>query len=286
MYSSGRCTRWCLAASAAVLAGCVVAPQPQQPPPTPNYAFEEIRRCRTDNQQAHAEVRDSYEAARRAGRISPDEAQQFNAMEARLANLQMELARDGLSLQECQRIGGAIARERDEVARMTRFDPAVARCVADNRQAHQEVVGLYEYAKRSGRIKPREAQRFNAIEARLQNLRADLGRDGISLQECQRIGGAIARERDEVTQMSQQGPGVARCVADNRRAHEALYKVYSAGLRAGQIDASEAEKFRAIEKRLNRYQADIKRDGLTLPECQRIGNAIARERGLVEEMVR
>ncbi len=286
MYTHGRYALYCLAVFVSLLAGCAVAPQQRQPLPPPNTAFEEIRRCRSDNQRAHAEVLDTYEAARRAGRISPGEAEQFNAMEARLRNVRMELARDGLSLQECQRIGGAIARERNEVARMTRSDPAVARCMADNRQAHQGVVGLYENAKRSGRINPREAQRFNAIEARLQNLRADLGRDGISLQECQRIGGTIARERDEVTRMAQHDPGVARCVADNRRAHEELYKVYSNALRAGRIDASEAQRFQAIDKRLNSFQAEIKRDGLSLAECQRVGSAIARERALVEKMVR
>jgi ribosomal protein L7Ae-like RNA K-turn-binding protein len=269
-----------------LLAGCVVAPQQRQPLPPPNTVYEEIRRCRSDNQQAHAEVLNTYEAARRAGRINPGEAGQFNAMEARLRNVQIELARDGLSLQECQRIGGAIARERNEVARMTRSDPAAARCMADNRRAHQEVVGLYENAKRSGRINPSEAQRFNAIDARLQNLRADLGRDGIAMQECQRIGGAIARERAEVTRMAQHDPGVARCVADNRRAHEELYKVYNNALRAGRIDAGEAQRFQAIDKRLNGFQAEIKRDGLSLAECQRIGSAIARERALVEKMAR
>jgi hypothetical protein len=286
MYTHGRCALYCLAVFVSLLAGCAAAPRQRQPLPPPNTAYEEIRRCRSDNQQAHAEVLNNYEAARRAGRINPGEAEQFNAIEGRLRNMRMELARDGLSLQECQRIAGAIARERDEVARMTRSDPAVARCMADNRRAHQEVVGLYENAKRSGRINPSEAQRVNAIDARLQNLRADLGRDGISLQECQRIGGAIARERDEVTRMAKHDPGVARCVADNRRAHEELYKVYNNALRAGRIEPSEAKRFQAIDKRLNGFQAEIKRDGLSLAECQRIGSAIARERALVEKMAR
>lgn len=286
MYTHGRCAIYCLAVFVSLLAGCAAAPQQRQPLPPPNTAHEEIRHCRSDNQRAHAEVLNNYEAARRAGRINPGEAEQFNAMEARLRNVRMELARDGLSLQECQRIGGAIARERNEVARMTRSDPAVARCMADNRRAHQEVVRLYENAKRSGRINPSEARRFNAIDARLQNLRADLGRDGISLQECQRIGGAIARERDEVTRMAKHDPGVARCVADNRRAHEELYKVYNNALRAGRIEASEAQRFQAIDKRLNGFQAEIKRDGLSLAECQRIGGAIAKERALVEKMAR
>ncbi len=174
----------------------------------------------------------------------------------------------------------------DEVARMASFDPALARCMADTRQSHQAVVAQYEGAKRLGRINPAEAQRFSAIEGRLQVLRNDLARDSISLQDCQRIAAAVARERDEVAMMSFRDPGIARCVVDNRRAHEALYKVYDYALRAGRVEAREAQRFQAIDKRLNELQADLKRDGLTIAECQRIGAAIAKERALVEEMLR
>jgi hypothetical protein len=79
---------------------------------------------------------------------------------------------------------------------------------------------------------------------------------------------------------------VARCAIENRRAREDVYRVYDDALRAGRIDAGEAERFQAIDKRLNGYQAEISRDGLSLAECQRIGNAIAKERALVEEMAR
>jgi len=284
MYTHGRCALHCLAVFVSLLAGCVVAPQQRQPLPPPNTAYEEIRRCRSDNQQAHAEVLNTYEAARRAGRINPGEAGQFNAMEARLRNVQIELARDGLSLQECQRIGGAIARERDEVARMTRSDPAVARCMADNRRAHQEVVGLYENARRSGRINPGEAQRFNAIEGRLGNVRMELARDGLSLQECQRIGGAIARERDEVARMTRSDAAAARCMADNRRAHQEVVGLYENAKRSGRINPSEAQRFNAIDAKLQNLRAELGREGISMQECQRIGGAIARERAEVTRM--
>ena len=285
MYTHGRCAHYCLTVFVSLLAGCVVAPQPRQPlPPPPNTAFEEIRRCRSDNQRAHAEVLETYQAARRAGRISPGEAEQFNAMEARLRSAQMELARDGLSLQECQRIGGAIARERSEVARMTRSDPALARCVADNRRAHQEVAGLYENAKRSGRISPSEAQHFNAMEARLGSARTELARDGLSLQECQRIGNGIARERDEVARMTRSDPAVARCMTDNRRAHQEVVALYENAKRSGRINPSEAQRFNAIDARLQKLRADLGRDGISLRECQRIDGAITRERNEVTRM--
>ena len=280
---------------ATLLTGCEVIPmQPQpapQPPvvyptsPPPAYSYEDIRRCRANNQRAHAEVSDNYQRARRAGRIDPREAQQFNAMDARLHNVRAQLARDGLSLQECEYISGEIARMRDEVMRMSRYDPAVARCLADNRNAHQEVLGLYDNARRSGRIDPREAQRFNAIERHLHNLRNELARDGLTLQDCQRIAGAIAYERDEVTRMTRHVSPLTRCVADNRRAHEDIYTVYNEALRAGRIDASEAQQFRFIDQRLRKFQATIQRDSMTLGECQRVGYALAQERAAVDRMV-
>lgn len=143
-------------------------PQPQRAPtaviypdivyPAPvDYGHEDIRRCRADNQRAHVEVVDYYERARAAGRISPAEARQFSEMEARLRNFRTQLAWDGLTLQDCQRLGSAIARERDKVARMTRRDPNVARCMADNRRAHQAVYDTYNNAVRAGRIDAGEA---------------------------------------------------------------------------------------------------------------------------------
>ena len=279
------------------IAGCEVVPRQPQPAPTPypavvypgqppDYAYEDIRRCRAENQRAHAEVWDIYERARQAGRISPAEAQQFSAMDARLRNLRAQLARDGMTLQDCYYIDSQIAREREQVLRMARYDPVPGQCQADNRRAHQDVLALYDQARRSGRIVPSEAQRFNALEARLQNLRNDLARNGMTYQECQIIGRNIARERDEVIRMTRYDPGVGRCMADNRRAHDDVYRTYNDALAAGRISPDEGRRFQAIEARLRGFQADLARDGLTMSDCTRIGQAIARERAAVHGMYR
>lgn len=146
-----------------------------------------------------------YEDARRSGRIDHREADQFRAMEARLRDYRADLARDGISLHDCRRIGGAIASMRDDVARMAQSDPGLGRCLADARRAHGEVYELYDHARRTGRINPREARDFNEMEARFANWKADLARDGLSMRDCQRIHAAIARERDEVARMAERG---------------------------------------------------------------------------------
>jgi hypothetical protein len=292
---------------AILLAGCEVVPYQPQPapappvvyspppqpvviyptqPPPPPVAYGSIQQCRADNRRAHVEVLGAYDNARRAGRIDPAEAQRFNAMDQQLRSVAFQLERDGLNMAECQYISGELARMRGEVARMARRDPAVARCMADNRQAHQDTVTLYENARQSGRINPAEAQRFNAMQARLQNLRADLAQDGISMQDCQRLNGVINRERDEVLRMSRYESPVPRCMADNRRAHDAVYTVYNDALRNGRIDAAEAQQFAIIDQRLRKFSVAIKRDGVSLDECQRLGGAIARERAIVDNMAR
>lgn len=282
------------AALLSLLGGCEVAPhQPQPAPypaviypsPPPDYAYEELRRCHADNRRAHAEVIALYERARSAGRISAAEAQQFSEMDTRLRIIAGQLQRDGLTLPECQYISTMLANNRNEVLRMSRRDPALARCIADNQLAHQDTVNIYENARRAGRINPAEAQRFNAMDARLQNLRAELSRDGFSLQECLSIGAAIHSERNEVIRMSRYDLATARCIADNRRAHYDVYAVYTNAQRAGRIRPDEARRFQAMENRLNGFQGDLKRDGLTLAECQAISRAIANERAVVEQMV-
>ena len=174
---------------------------PYPNPPPPNYAYEEIRHCRADNQRAHVELVDLYDRARRDGRINPAEAQQFNAMNARINNMRAQLGRDGLTLQECQYINNTIANDRREVVRMSRYDPALARCNGDNRRAHDDIYAVYNDAQRAGRIRPGEAQRFQRMEKRLAEFQADVKRDGYTLADCQAVSRSLARERAVVEQM-------------------------------------------------------------------------------------
>ncbi len=274
------------------------APAPQYPEPSPAptviypapapayYEQHEIQRCHADNRRAHAEVLDLYNRAQRAGRIDAAEAQYFTQLQIRLNNINAQLNRGGLNLQECQYISNVLASDRQEVIRMSRRDPALARCQMDNQRAHQDAVNLYEDARRRGRINPAEQQHFNAMQGQLQNLRAALARDGLTLRDCQGIGNQIAQNREEIVRMSRFDPGVARCVADNRAAHDGVYALYNGGVRDGRISPQESQRFAAIEKRLAQYQAQARRDGLTLAECQNIGRTIARERVAVENMYR
>ncbi len=278
-----------------LLSGCVVAPlqtpSPRPAPPVvyttpaPNPAYEQVRSCRADTQRAHAEVLDYYERARQAGRIDPAEAQRFAGMDAQLRNLRAQLARDGMTLSECQYVGGEINRMRDEVARMSRYDPAAVRCTAENRQAHHDTLVLYENARQAGRISPAEAQRFNAIQQRLRLLSGDVARDGLSLQDCQRIGASLAREREEVLRMSRTESPIRRCMADNQRAHDAVYTTYNDAVRSGRINPRESQQFAAIDQRLRGLQNDIRREPVTMDDCLRLGSAIARERSVVDRMM-
>jgi hypothetical protein len=291
MRATNRFSLYLSAGLLSLLAGCETNPpqhndSPVYRPSPPVYSNEDTRRCRIENRQAHANVVSGYERARQAGRVNPSEAERFNAMEARLRNLRAELRHDGLTLQECRRIGRAIAHESSEVTRMSRHDPRPRRCMSENRRAHQEVVTLYENARRNGRINPREARRFKSMEARLNKLRSELGRDGISLEDCQRIGGTIARERAEVKRMTRGNSAVARCLADNRQAHREVRRTYNKGIQSGRINTREARSFQKVEGRLKRFSSEMKRDGLTLKECQRIGQAIVQERRIVDRMAR
>lgn len=111
---------------------------------------------------------------------------------------------NGLTLEECRRLSGHIAHERDVVAGMTRHDPGVAQCRRDNRRAHADVVRSFQEADRAGQISRAERRRFDEIVGRMRDHEASLKANGLTLEECRRLGRVIAAEGREVQRMAQQ----------------------------------------------------------------------------------
>jgi len=166
---------------------------------------QQVAQCRTANLKAHSEVVQLYQKARAAGRIDPREAQAFAAIDGRLRAHAQALNRGGLTLAECQQLTREIAAERASVQRMAATatpDPRVAQCRTANLRAHSEVVQLYQRARAAGRIDPREAQAFAAIDGRLKAHEQALNRGGLTLAECQQLTREIAAERATVQRMA------------------------------------------------------------------------------------
>ncbi len=251
----------------------------------------QLVRCIQDNRRDHEEVWQLFKRANSAGRISPAEARQFKAMEGRLNAIKNSLSRDGLSVSECQRINGEIAAERANVQRMTHRpgpDPQLMQCIKDNRRDHEEVWQLFKRANAAGRISPGEARQFQAMEGRLNAIKNGLSRDGLSVSECRRINGEIAAERANVQRMMHRSPGpdphLMHCLKDNRRDHEEVWQLFKRAKAAGRISPGEGRQFQAMEGRLNDIKQILSKDGLAIPECQRINREIAKERANVQRM--
>ena len=164
---------------------------------------QQVLQCRTANQKAHGEVVQLYQKARAAGNIAPSEAQAFATVEGRLNTLSQNLNKGGLNFTECQQLTQAIATERASVVRMAATpDPRIAQCRTANQKAHSEVMQLYNRARSSGKINPKEAQAFAAIEGRLNTLSQNLNKGGLNFNECQQLTQAIATERASVQRMA------------------------------------------------------------------------------------
>jgi len=250
----------------------------------------QLGRCIQDNRRDHEEVWQLFKRANSAGRISPAEARQFQAMEGRLNAIRNNLSRNGLSLSECQRINSEIANERINVQRMMHRpgpDPQLMQCIKDNRRDHEEVWQLFKRANSAGRISPAEARQFQAMEGRLNAIKSNLSRDGLSLSDCRRINSEIASERANVQRMMHRpgpDPQLMQCIKDNRRDHEDVWQLFQRAKSAGRISPGEARQFQDMEVRLNAIKNNLSRNGLTMPECQRIGQEIDKERKIVKRM--
>lgn len=265
-----------------LLTACVTE-GPVRPSPAPVYGTD-IRQCVAANRRDHAEVYDLFERARRDNRVSQAESREFALMDQRLRQYQQALGRDGLTLRECESIGREIAREREAVYRMARRDPAVAQCRQDARQAHADVVRMYQDADRAGRINPNERRQFNDMVERLRRHDAALSRDGMTLGECRQLQAMVADERDVVQRMSRHDPGVAQCRRDNQRAHADVMRMFVDAERTGRITQRERRRFDELQRRFRDYESALKADGLSFEECQSLGRTIAADAREVRQM--
>lgn len=281
----------------ALLSGCVpdgnIRPSPEPvvvngPPMVvnapPGYGPGAIRQCIADNRRDYADVQGLYDRARRNNRISPAESREFNAMDDRLRRYERALARDGLTLPECEHIGREIAREREAVRRMARFDDGVAPCRDEARRAHGEVVRMYQDADRAGRINPGERRQFNDMVERLRRHEAALARDGMTLGECRQLQSMIADDREAVRRMTRSDPGVGQCRRDNQRAHADVMAMFAEAERSGRITQRERRRFDDLQRRFRSYEDQLRSNGLTLAECQALGRTIASDAREVRQM--
>jgi hypothetical protein len=89
-----------------------------------------------------------------------------------------------------------------DVEHFSRAPDPLAQCMAANQRAHAEVHQMYQNAKKAGKIDPKEAQAFAAMEKRLHDLGQQLARGGWTLAECQQFSRAIAAERAALQRMA------------------------------------------------------------------------------------
>jgi len=160
----------------------------------------------------------------------------------------------------------------------------IRQCVAANRRDYTEVHDLFERARRDNRITPAESREFALMDQRLRQYQQALGRDGLTLRECESIGREIAREREAVARMARRDPAVAQCRQDARQQHADVIQMFAEAERTGRITQRERRRFDELQRRFRDYEAALKADGLTFNECQALGRTIAADAREVRQM--
>ena len=77
-----------------------------------------VAECRKHNGQEHASIMQMHAKAVKDHMISKGEEHRFREMEGRLNRHRAELAKGGLTLQECETIGKELAKEKEVLAKM------------------------------------------------------------------------------------------------------------------------------------------------------------------------
>ena len=284
------------------------------PPKSVAPVDPKVAECRAKNQAEHKSIVEMYQKAKAGGKIDPKEAQAFTAMEGRLNAHAKFLARDGFSMADCATMAKDLESEKAAVTRMAStaaapgtvvppkggpVDPKVAECRAKNQAEHKSIVDMYQKAKAGGKIDPKEAQAFAAMEARLNKHAQFLARDGFSMADCATMAKDLESEKAAVTRMASTAaapgtvvppkggpvdPKVAECRAKNQAEHKSIVDMYQKAKAGGKIDPKEAQAFAAMEGRLNAHAKFLARDGFSMADCATMAKDLANEKAAVAKM--
>ena len=99
-----------------VSAVCAQAPAPKAAPAA--KGDPKLHECRAHNQAEHKSLMEMHAKAVKDHMISKGEEAKFRQMEGRLHKHRAALAKDGLTLKECEVLGKEIAHEKAELTRM------------------------------------------------------------------------------------------------------------------------------------------------------------------------
>lgn len=263
----------------------LAAPTPPAAPTVRQGPDPQVLDCVGRNRQAHGEVLQVYQNLQRSGRISAQESAEFQQLQARLSEHAGSLARDGLSLAECQNIGNGIRQLHAAVQRMGQGDPRLDACRGQVRQAQAELVQNFQSQQRGGRISAQEAGEFQNLNGRASQMVQAVARDGASFQDCQQTAQFIHQAQGAVQRMGQVDPRIEQCKAQLRQSYGEAQQLLQAAARS-RMTPQKMQELQRSQGRLNQLGNAAQHDFTSLQECQGVGNGLAQERGNLQSLAR
>jgi len=153
------------------------------------------------------------------------------------------------------------------------YNRQVGDCRASFRQAHGEVVQIFQQAQSRGRINPAEVQQFQAAEGRLNGMRGQLVRDGMTLGECQQLLQAVGQERALVQRIAANDPGVDKCRAQAQEKHAQVGQHLNQ-LQAVKLNPQGRQLVAQFQQTWTQFGGALQNEALPLANCQAIAQQL------------
>lgn len=160
-------------------------------------------------------------------------------------------------------------------AQLARPSPAVADCVAANRQAHAELSQAQDGGLRRHALHPMVVTRLQGLGSQLVRLRDSTVRNPRNLAECEQTAQALAAAREQFERIVGTPALVAECMANNQQLQAEVQGALRLLQTAGKTPVATME---AAAGRLETVRVTLARQGPTLADCRQSALELAEER--------
>ncbi len=260
-------------------------------PATPDPKFIA---CEAKNRALDAEVAKMIVDGKKAGNISAAELGEFARIEGDIAKRRAALAKDGLSLADCESMTKSYESEKATVIKMAAgknqvVSKEMAACLVKNKALETEIEKLIADGKKSGNISAAEAGEIADIEARIAKKKGDLIKGGLSQAECESITKSYESEKANVIKMAAGknqivSKEMTACLAKNRALDTEIEAMMAAATKAGNISPAEQAEFTKMEAFIKAKRTEMAKNGYTVADCDATTKLYAAEKAKVTKM--
>jgi chromosome segregation ATPase len=197
-----------------------------------------------------------------------------------------EAAKSGLTLTECETTAKQLADAQAKIRAFPKPDPKLAECRAKLAPARDQIAATIKKVMDAGNPSPAHLEEMKRMGEASALLLQEAQKDGFSLADCEAAAKRLADQQARANQFALLGAQLAQCRTTANATYQEMTKLFQQAQTSKTVNPRESFQLQRSRQNVERTLAEVRKDGITLEDCQQNIAMLNNEMGIIREAMR